>query len=109
METAHSPAHIICHAYVRGKKKRREREKVCTWPETCAERRSSAGKAAETLQLAGTDTQSRNAFKAVKRGERRGEEEKRGERREGGLKRGNESGGGDSSGSNLHMYDHKRE
>lgn len=57
--------------------RKKEKENVCTWPKTCAERRIRAGRAKpedprraapETLQLAGPDTQSRNAFKRVKKG-----------------------------------------
>lgn len=62
--------------------------------------------------LTGPDTQSRNAFKQSK-----GRKRKKGDRREGGTKeeRKNESKAGmclslrNSSGSNLHIYDHSPE
>lgn len=126
--------HIICHAAVKNKKNKKKH--VCTWPRRAQKRELWAGKASEgTQKEAGEWVSSQSwaktelgqnsaacwawhskqeCFQTVKRGEKK---DGRGERRrEGGrVKRRNESRGDmcltrrNSSGSNLHIYDHSPE
>lgn len=132
-KTAPSPTH---HLSCSCKKQKKQKKHVCTWPRRAQKRELWAGKASEgTQKEAGEWVSSQSwaktelgqnsaacwawhskqeCFQTVKRGEKK---DGRGERRrEGGrVKRRNESRGDmcltqrNSSGSNLHIYDHSPE